>query len=209
MNRTFDQYLTGATDLAGTDGGTTSQVTGWDFANVTLSLHTDVVITTPLLAGTDFRATLASLRDRTYVNPTTAIDVGFANLDLQVWDSSFTTLYSESTSLYNQVELLDFNLPQTTTYGLRVVYTDNMFGSITQEDFGLAWDGCRRLRTDRLGRPAGCRRVGAVLHFYATSKPHRGNGFVLDQIMKTALIRKVVDTPMISGVLTHTHPIAG
>jgi hypothetical protein len=141
MNRTYTQYLLGQTDIAGTTGGSTPQVKGWDYANATLGGNTNVVITTPLLGGSEFRATLTWFRDRTYINSSSQSDNGFANLNLQVWNSTYTTLYSESSSLFNEVEHLTFNLPATGTYGLRVAYPGNQFGALSSEEFGLAWWG--------------------------------------------------------------------
>ncbi len=122
-------------------GGTTSEVIGWDYASVVLGGDTDIVISAPLLAGSEFRATLSWFRDRTYIDANTQVDNGFANLDLQIWDSTFSTLYSESLSLYDPVEHLTFDLPVTGTYGVRVHYGSNVFGALTSEEYGLAWWG--------------------------------------------------------------------
>jgi hypothetical protein len=139
LDRTFDQYLSGQTDIAGLVGGATAQTLGWDYAAVARGAVTDVVVTQPLRGGSEFRATLVWFRERDYVSPTTQIDAGFANLDLQIWDASFTTLYSESSSLYNSVEHLAFSLPVTGLYGIRVHYAANVFGSLESEEFALAW----------------------------------------------------------------------
>ncbi len=141
MTRTYSQYLQGQTDIAGTTGGSTSQAIGWDFANAVIGTNIDTVITTPLAGGSEFRATLTWFRDRIYISSTQQLDNGFADLNLQIWDSTFTTLYSESSSLYNEVEHLTFTLPVTGTYGIRVAYPNNTFGSLTTEEYGLAWWG--------------------------------------------------------------------
>lgn len=141
LDRTWDQYITGQTDLAGMAGGSTPQAIGWDYASVGISSNTDVVITTPLAGGSEFRATLTWFRHRTYTDAETQTDVGYANLNLQVWDSTFTTLFSESISPYSETEHLTFNLPVNGMYGLRVNYAGNVFGSGTNEDYGLAWWG--------------------------------------------------------------------
>lgn len=141
LDRTYTQYLTGQTDLPGTNGGSTSEVIGWDYAQVNIGGATDVVITTSLLAGSEFRATLCWFRERSYADALNQTDVAFANLDLEIWDSTFTTLYSDSISLYTPVEHLAFNLPVTGKYGVRVLYTSNIFGAIDEEQYGLAWWG--------------------------------------------------------------------
>lgn len=144
LGRTYTQYLTGQTDIEGMDGGTTSEVIGWDFARVDLGDTTDVVISTPLAAGSEFRATLTWFRERNYIeddDTVSVLEAGFANLDLQVWDSEFSTLYAESIDTYTPVEHLVFDLPTTGLYGLRVVYSENIFGEIDSADFALAWWG--------------------------------------------------------------------
>ncbi len=144
LGRTYTQYLTGQTGIEGMDGGTTSEVIGWDFAEVELGGETDVVIDTPLAGGSEFRATLTWFRERNYIEEEETVSVleaGFANLDLQVWDSEFSTLYAESLDTYTPVEHLVFDLPTTGLYGLRVVYEENIFGDIDSAEFGLAWWG--------------------------------------------------------------------
>ena len=141
MTRTYSQFIQGQTDIAGTTGGSTAQARGWDYATASVGSSTDITITTPLLGGSEFRATLTWFRDRTYISSSSQVDNGFADLNLQIWDSAFTTLISESKSLYNEVEHLVFNLPATGTYALRVQYAGNTFGSINAEEFGLAWWG--------------------------------------------------------------------
>lgn len=141
LDRTFDQFLLGQSDIAGTSGGSTSETVGWDFAEVSVTGSTDVVITTPMAGGSEFRATLSWFRERSYGGPMSVTDSGFANLNLEVWDSTFTNLISESMSTYNPVEHLTFALPSTGTYGLRVTYPSNVFGALTDEEFGLAWWG--------------------------------------------------------------------
>lgn len=141
LDRTHTQYLTGQTDIAGMNGGSTAEVIGWDYAQVAIGGATDVAITTTLLVDTEFRATLCWFRERFYTDPLNQTDVAFANLDLEIWDSTFTTLYSDSISLYTPVEHLTFMLPVTGKYGVRVLYTGNIFGNISEEEYGLAWWG--------------------------------------------------------------------
>ena len=141
LDQTFNQYLTGQTDLTGTSGGVTDQVTGWDFADVNLGGHTDYVISTPMQGDSTFNATLTWFRERTHIDAENQIDVGYADLGLQVWDDTFTTLYSESLSAYTPVEHLSFELPESGRYGIRVSYDSNVFGDLSSEEFGLAWAG--------------------------------------------------------------------
>ena len=141
LTRTYDQFLSGVTDITGTTGGSTSETIGWDYGIVSRNgaAKNDYVINTPLSG--EFRVTLSWFRERTYSSSSLQTDVGMANLDLQVWDSTFTNLVSESLSIYNTVEHLTFNLPTDGLYGIRVKYTENLFGSMNSEEYGLAWWG--------------------------------------------------------------------
>lgn len=139
LDRTYNQYLQGETDIPGLTGGISTKITGWDFAGVDLGDHTDIILDSSFGAGSELRATLAWFRERDYTDATNQTDVGFADLNLQVWDSTFSTLYSESSSTYTPVEHLAFTLPVSGQYGLRVDYPTNVFGGLTSETFGVAW----------------------------------------------------------------------
>ena len=69
-------------------------------------------------------------------------DLGMAKLDLQIWDSTFTTLYAESDTSYNNVQGLHYLLPCDGDYGIRVYYESQLFGTPDAggETFGLAWN---------------------------------------------------------------------
>jgi hypothetical protein len=69
----------------------------------------------------------------------TTDDEGFANLGLEIWNADFTQLYAESISLYNNVQELDYIIPQDGTYAIRVDYFGQMFGTPVAEGYGLAW----------------------------------------------------------------------
>ena len=140
LTRTWDQFTQGQTDIPGLVGGITTETVGWDFGSVNLGANNDVLITTPMTG--EFRVTLSWFRERT-TDTTTFVtnDIGFANLNLQVWDATFTSLVSESLSTYGESEHLVFTLPSDGPYGLRVAYPSNVFGSLTSEEYGLAWYG--------------------------------------------------------------------
>ncbi len=138
LNAAYDQYLGGTTDLAGTGGGAVA-AEGWDYGTVSPGGHTDYAITPALVGGTTLTATLDWFRDRTYVSTISTTDNAFRDLDLQIWDSTFTTLIAQSNSTYNDVEHLSFTLPATGSYGIRAVYTQTVFGAAATETFGLAW----------------------------------------------------------------------
>jgi hypothetical protein len=140
LTKAYAQYTGGVQDVAGSGGGAIATV-GWDYGGFGNELaDNDYAFTTVLLGGTDFTATLAWFRDRTY-NPDTFIvaDVSFANLDLQLWDSTFTTLFASSEGLYDSNEHLSLTIPATGSYGIRVSRKDNMFGALAGVEYGLAW----------------------------------------------------------------------
>jgi hypothetical protein len=140
LAKAYDQYLGGTMDLVGSAGGVIDAL-GWDFGGFgNTPGNNDYTFTTALLGGTDFTATLAWFRDRTYDPNTLAVaDVAFANLDLQLWDAAFSTLIASSESDYNSKEHLSLTIPSTGNYGIRVSRTSNMFGTLAGLDYGLAW----------------------------------------------------------------------
>ncbi|MBB6430626.1 S8 family serine peptidase [Algisphaera agarilytica] len=143
MDATFDQYLTGETDIVGISGGTSAFGHGWDFASVTggAGNSTDIVLSSTFEAGTDFTATLTWFRDRSSIDAFNASDNAFADLDLQIWDSTFTTLLAESISDFNSVEHLHIELDVEGALGLRIVHDEMRFGVQNDVSFGLAWAG--------------------------------------------------------------------
>src|SRR5262249_33151419 len=113
FTRAFNQYIdpTGTHDVPGNSGGSVSK-TRWDIGAISLHGNNDYVISTSLHAGDTLDITLTWFRNRT-VNDNTQLgtDDGQANLDLQIWNSTFTSLLASSESLYNTSELLHFELP--------------------------------------------------------------------------------------------------
>jgi hypothetical protein len=139
LDTAYDQYLTGTTDVAGTGGGTVDQ-TGWDLGSLNLSGSNDYVLNGTMEVGDVITATLAWYRNRTVnVGAGTVNDVGFADMDLEIWDSTFTTKYASSESDYNSVEHLFYTVGAAGAYGIRVLYSDQIFGASTAESYGLAW----------------------------------------------------------------------
>jgi hypothetical protein len=113
---------------------------------------------------TEFNTTLSWQRYRTTVldsisNPTSWDDLAQADLTVSfwsvLWDGSnwqFSDMIAESSSLYNVVEHLSFQIPASGRYGLRVSYPSNTFdktagdvwGSVVglndySQAYGLAW----------------------------------------------------------------------
>ena len=140
LTKAYTQYIGGGQDVAGSVGGAIGAV-GWDFGGFGNALaNNDYPMTTILLGGTNLTATLAWFRDRTYVPGSyVATDDSFANLDLQLWNSTFTTMFASSEGLYDSNEHLSLTIPATGSYGIRVSRKNNMFGALAGLDYGLAW----------------------------------------------------------------------
>ena len=83
----------------------------------------------------------SSFDDGTWVGE----NLSFADLNLQVWqvaNGALVTLVAESNSIYNNAEFLRVDL-LAGTYALRVTFNGLVYetvpGSVTGEDYGLAW----------------------------------------------------------------------
>ena len=145
LDRAYDQYLSGTTDVAGQAAGNLGSVDteGWDFGNVVNGTDNDYYINAELSQGSTFAATLSWFRDRSSSGPT-VYDNGQSDLDLVFFDATggtFAGEVSRSISDYNIVEHLYFTVPSTGYYGVRVKFDGVLFGSQTSEQYGLAWWG--------------------------------------------------------------------
>jgi hypothetical protein len=149
LNRAYDQFLSGTTDVVGTLQGPIGLVKplGWDFGTVAQGVTNDYLINTPLLAGSNFTATLTWFRDRLELGTTNFTDASYDNLDLELWSDTAgipTNLISASNSLYNNTEHFSFNIPATGQYSVRVRWTSELFDNVSDlniEQYGLAWSG--------------------------------------------------------------------
>lgn len=98
--------------------------------------------------GSSLTVTLTWLADRTvdnFANPGVLSENKLANLDLEVWslvNGVFTTKIAESASLYNNSEHLFLTNLNPGEFGLRVVYTGDVwdFSNSNSELYGLAWN---------------------------------------------------------------------
>jgi hypothetical protein len=147
LDRAFDQFLSGTTDVAGTAHGALGAVKpiGWDFGEVAQGLTNDYLINGTIEAGTTLTATLSWFRDRSTFGLTEYFDESFDNLDLELWSAvagNPVSLISESFSRYNNTEHFEFKVPNTGQYMLRVRWTEELFdvlGDTNAEQYGLAW----------------------------------------------------------------------
>ena len=150
LTRAYGQYTAGTTDVPGTGGGVISP-TGWDFGQVAQGSPNDYVIAELLTHGSLFTTTLNWFVNREYsLDPNTQIGIGtdvqFSNLDLQVWESlggSPLRLVAESDSLYNNVQHLNFTVPDDGQYIIRVFWNGEQYGPVDTathaDEYALAW----------------------------------------------------------------------
>ncbi|MEM0983012.1 MAG: S8 family serine peptidase [Planctomycetota bacterium] len=150
LNRAFDQFLSGTTDLAGTDGGEVEAI-GWDMGNVAVGAEQFYTVDTQLAGGTDLTVTLSWLAEYNLGFTPGAESVSsdrFADLDLRIYEldaqGNILSLLAESASAFQSSELLNITLAQDTFIGFGVFG----FGEVwdfdangTDTDFALAWAG--------------------------------------------------------------------
>jgi hypothetical protein len=149
LNRAFDQYLGGTSDVPGTSLGNLGDVgaIGWDFGRVGQGIDNDYYIDPLLGASTQFTATLTWFRDRATVGTTSYVDLSYDNLNLELWsveEGVAIDLIADSISRYNNSEHFSFALPATGQYMLRVVWAEELFDQAldaNEEFYGLAWAG--------------------------------------------------------------------
>jgi len=155
LNKAFDQYIGGTMDVPGTGGGSIARV-GWDKGTIAKSAlpgqtaHNDYTINFTLQGTATLDATLTWFANLSLPVFTDNADpaqqtlvtdnLGFANLNLEIWSADFTHLYATSMSQYNSVQELHYTLPSDGDYALRVTYADQMYGDPVPEDYGLAWN---------------------------------------------------------------------
>lgn len=149
LDRAFDQFLGGTTDVAGTASGLvgTVETIGWDFGRVVDGATNDYLLDLPLAGGSTFTATLDWFRRRETFGVTSYSDISFDNLDLELWSAlggSPTALVAESKSQYNNAEHFSFAIPSTGEYLLRVRLAGQVFDVQSNPNidfYGLAWAG--------------------------------------------------------------------
>ncbi len=160
LNAAYDQYfsyLPTTTNFVPLTGGTVRNL-GWAFGHVAAGTPNDYLLDTPLHQGDKLTATLTWFIP-VYFNGTATADpltddfstadlhnLYFDQLDLQVWlveNGQLTTLIADSSSPYNNVDHLYFDIPQDGLYALRVNWlglTYDLYGtSPLADDYALAW----------------------------------------------------------------------
>jgi len=147
LDRSYDQFLSGTTDVPNTSHGNQGNVAtiGWDFGNVTEGIANDYTFNESLEEGATLTATLSWFRDRRVDVFNNAFDESFDDLDLELWtalNGTAVELISESASPFNSSEHFSFAIPKTGDYLLRVKWDEEIFDvvdDVNNEDYGLAW----------------------------------------------------------------------
>jgi autotransporter-associated beta strand protein len=209
LNRAYDQYLSGTMDVPGTGGGPISNL-GWDYGALTLGGNNDYPIQGTLHGGTVLDVTLDWFRDCPAPSLNSggtlvASTQGFANLDLQVWNSTFTQLYAESISQYNNVQELHYLVPSSGQYAIRASYVGQMFGTPVTEPYGLAWSGSEATSTTTQTRTAGAESdiiVGGSTIVWASIQ---NTGSITADNLAVANLRPIAS----GGTITAGTPYAG
>lgn len=150
LDSAFDQFLSGTTDVPGTNQGNMGRVEeiGWDFGVVVEGTTNDYYFESDLLGGSTFTATLTWFRDRMLDrngNTFSALDLSYDDLDLELWTvvgNGFGQLVAASVSAFNSSEHFSIILPESGAYALRVRWFGEVFdliGDANMETYGLAW----------------------------------------------------------------------
>jgi hypothetical protein len=146
LDRAYDQFLAGTTDVPGTAAGDQGLVdpVGWDFG-VARPGTNDYYFAAPLAGGSTFTATLTWFRDRLILENNDSFDVSYDDLDLELWsvDGGLpASVIAESISEFNNSEHFSFALPASGAYVLRVRRFGEVFDFLGDDDseaYGLAW----------------------------------------------------------------------
>jgi hypothetical protein len=157
LSRAYDQYLSGTTNTPALTGGTVQRL-GWAFGHVASPTNNDYIIDAPIFKGEKFTATLDWFIPVFFDSTATPDPITdnlssdalhaeyFDQLDLQVWlveNGILTKLIAESTSPYNNVDHLYFDIPDDGMYAIRVSYLGTTYDldgtSPHADDYGLAW----------------------------------------------------------------------
>ena len=146
MDRAVGIYLLSDTrDVAGAGGGAIS-ATGWDYGNVGRGQSTDYLFSNPFEIPIELTVSLNWFSGTSFNNGTgLGENLSFTDLNLQVWtvvDGDLTALVAASSSVYNNAEFLRIDLPAG-SYALRITFNGLVYetdpGSVTGEEYGLAW----------------------------------------------------------------------
>lgn len=155
LDKAFDQYLSGVTDVAGTGGGTDLDALGWDWGTVNENQFNDYFFAEQLLGGSTFTATLnwyvrtvfdGIVQQGDQAGTPLVGDDTFTNLTLELYriTDAGDVLTAISSAAFINTEHFAFAVPETGNYKLRVQWSGERYdlgGNNPSENYGLAWAG--------------------------------------------------------------------
>lgn len=148
MDRAFDVFTAGTTDVVGLQGGSIREM-GWDYGAVARDGANDYFFNAPLLGGTTVTATLNWFVGHTYNGLTTNGNLSvsadyFTKLALEfytVTNGMLDRLIATSTAQFINTQHLHFALDETGDYAIRVRWDGMRYGSVPEEFYALSWRG--------------------------------------------------------------------
>lgn len=150
LDRAFDQFTAGETDIAGLIGGTNLSGIGWDFGEISQGGENAYFFQDTFAAGSRFNVTLNWFVGRTWQGTQfdgTVLfsDDYFTNLRLEVWAVSngyFTELIAVSDAAYLNTEHLSLSILEAGIYGVRVVWAGERYDFVGNDvqSYSLAWN---------------------------------------------------------------------
>ncbi|WP_459554668.1 S8 family serine peptidase [Lacunimicrobium album] len=146
LSEAYNVLLNGTSDLAGDIGGTIDSL-GWDYGESVDGVFNDYFFDQVLTAGSTITSSLTWFADRTIDLLTNqSYEDSFDNLDLEIWkteDGVATEKIAESKSRYSNVEHLNFEIPETGNYMMRVVWSGEVWDLVSDansEQYAIAWN---------------------------------------------------------------------
>ena len=155
LDAAWDQYFSGTDGVADPDGDPSTPETGvymvdnvgWDLGTVGvvggMPGAVEYHLGSGLMMGDSFTITLDWFRNRDYDFATMTMgDLGYADLDLEVFNVGTGEIVADSISTFNNVEHLSFDVPADGDYGFRVTWEGLLFGDENEylaEQYGVAW----------------------------------------------------------------------
>ena len=150
LNKAFDQYTAGTTDVAGVGGGDIEAI-GWDYGVIDENQSTDYEFAKKLAGGSEFTATLNWFVGRSWTGNTfggsiNSSDDYFTNLSLELWSMEnglADSLIAQSDAAFINTEHFSLLIPETDEYLLRVNWLGERYDFVnnSSQTYGLAWYG--------------------------------------------------------------------
>ena len=147
LDKAFDQFTTGNTDLPG-DGPGMIETIGWDFGVLPEGASAEYLMFNTLTCGSEFTATLNWFVGRTWVETAntgcvSSEDLYFTDLALEMYrvKDDQPELVAQSDAKFINTEHLHFEIPTTGQYMLKVNWVGERYDFVDNDSqtFALAW----------------------------------------------------------------------